>query len=455
MLVLTALPLAFSATVGVAGPASASSATVQLHGNAWFGGNGAPVCSGSGSTCDGQAPVGSPWQCVELAQRFYKQRGWYSGIFGGVSVARQIYDVALGMGMTRQPQGSITSVVPGDMLVMGGGHTIVNGVPAGHVAIVDYITTNSDGSRTVHFVNQNAVSALSQSRWHGGTIDSFWTDGHYVIGIVHSPKNRGTATGSGGSSTYEDVINGGGTQMTVFNGVTGYTDSTSTGQIYAWKGGYWGGQPAGNTGITDLAVAPGDRGYWMTDSVGHVYAYPTGAGGNSYFGGSPSGFTGRIVGIAARPNGSGYWLMSAAGQIYSYGASQYFGGSPSGYSGKFVAIVATATGNGYWLFTSAGQTYAYGDASSYGNATGFQKAIVSASATPSGHGYVMVSKTGQVYAFGDAQHFGNVSGPVAEMADISYSPSGNGYVVLDKSGHHYAFGNAPFIGNASGFAGTF
>jgi hypothetical protein len=445
---------ASAATAAPLAARAAGAGTVLLAGGQWFGGAGVPVCNPSWSSCGGQAPVGQAGQCVELAQRFYKARGWHGGIFAGVAGAIDIFSKAGNLGMSRQAQGSISSVVPGDMLVFSGGGTkLSDGRLAGHVAVVDSISVNADGTRTLNTVNQNAKVVRQGARWHGGVVDSFWAT-HSVAGIVHDPDNRGGGTGSGGSATYPDVVDGGGSRLV---GPNAYLDVSSIGQVYAWNSTYHGGQPTGNTGITDVAPAPGGRGYWMTDSVGHVYAYPTGAGGNAYFGGSPSGFSGRIVSIAARPDGKGYWLMSEAGQVYSYPpGNPYFGGSPSGYSGKFVSIEATPSGRGYWLATSAGQVYAYGDAQWHGNATGFQRAIVSMAATP-GNGYVLVSLTGQVYAYGDAKHLGNVPGIAGEAADISYALPGMapGYLIVSRTGAHYAFGSAPFINNPSGFTGRF
>ncbi|GIM90933.1 CHAP domain-containing protein [Paractinoplanes toevensis] len=439
-----AVPLSMS-------PAAAAAGNVLLPGSQWFGGTGVPVCNlPKWTTCGGQAPVGSAGQCVELAQRFYQAKGWYRGIFPNVAGAIDIFTGAAKLGMTRQAQGAISTVVPGDMLVFSGGSTrLADGRLAGHVAVIDSITTNGDGTRTLNTVNQNAKVVRQPARWHGGRVDSYLST-HTIEGVVHDPDNRGSGTGAGGSTGYPDVVNGGGSRLT---GPSSYLDVSSIGQVYAWNGAYHGGQPAGNTGITDVALAPNGRGYWMTDSVGHVYAYP---GANPYFGGSPQG-AGRIVSIAARPDGTGYWLMSESGQVYSYPPSNtYYGGSPAGYSGKFVAIEATSTGRGYWLLTSAGQIYAYGDAPWHGNATGFQKAIVSLSRTP-GNGYVLVSMTGQVYAFGDAKHFGNVPSIAGDAADISYALPGMapGYLIVSTSGAHYAFGSAPFINNPTGYTGKF
>lgn len=181
-----------AAGVGLVGvsPAQADT-TPTILGTNWLHGTGVNACDNSagGSTCGGDAAVGSPWQCVELAQRLYYRRGWYTangGYFPGVSNAYQIYGQASAMGMSAQANGSITSIVPGDMIIHGQG---VSG-DAGHVAVVDYIGT--DG---VHVVEQNYNNAAHQAVYgfSNGTLTRTLNDlsGHAmpILGVVHSPNN--------------------------------------------------------------------------------------------------------------------------------------------------------------------------------------------------------------------------------------------------------------------------
>lgn len=273
--------------------------------------------------------------------------------------------------------------------------------------------------------------------------------GAHITGLTPINYNFSGLNGSG--PAYEAVTNGGGTRII---GPNAYMDVSSTGQVYAWNGSYWGGSPAGYTGrIVDAKVTANDAGYWLLSSAGQIYAY----GNAPYKGGSPAGYTGEIVAMAATPDGQGYVMVSSAGQIYAYGTAGYFGGSPAGYSGNFVDVEMTPDGGGYWLLTSAGQIYAYGNAQYYGGSpTGFDRAIVAMSRTADGGGYVMVSKTGQVYAYGNAAYMGgSPAGIGGEIADISYRPDGTpGYLMISTSGGHYAY-NTPWIGNPSGFAGIF
>lgn len=168
-----------------------------LLGAAWFNGSGVNVCSddngaGSDPTCGGQVHVGGVtgewWQCVELAQRFYKTLGWYPGVFKDVSVAADIYSEASVLGMTRQPNGKITSIVPGDMIVHGRGDKFSPN--AGHVAIVNSITSSKKGL-AIHVVQQNVESTptttyiLYDGKLTGGS-------GNDILGVVHSPKDKFT-----------------------------------------------------------------------------------------------------------------------------------------------------------------------------------------------------------------------------------------------------------------------
>src|SRR5262249_51596120 len=100
----------------VAGTASApvnaapAFGALVVHGGDWLGGAGVDIYS-NGSTSyvsnSYSAPaVGMKWQCVELAQRLYKARGWFGGIFNGVSAAADIWNWAPSHGMVDHPNGS-------------------------------------------------------------------------------------------------------------------------------------------------------------------------------------------------------------------------------------------------------------------------------------------------------------------------------------------------------------
>jgi len=173
--------------IGVQAPAQAS-ATVLLAGSSWLNGQGVNVCAPSTDpSCGDQAHVGgwsgNWWQCVELAQRLYQARGWHGGIFANVSYAYQIYDQASALGMSRQANGSITSLVPGDMIIHDTDTPYSYG--AGHVSIVDSVV----GS-TVNVVEQNTYNndPTGQYTFSAGTLSRAGTG--TIRGVVHDPGNQ-------------------------------------------------------------------------------------------------------------------------------------------------------------------------------------------------------------------------------------------------------------------------
>lgn len=179
---------AMSVFAGPGLPANAATnacGATLLSGRSWLGGFGVDVKSNgtrqeSGESCAGRSvstpgvQFGEGWQCVELAQRLYRVRGWYGTIFP-VLTAAGIYDAAPGMGMERQANGAITRIVPGDMIIHSGGGF-------GHVTIVDRV----EGG-TVHAVQQNSSSARIDYSWTSGRLTG---GSKNVVGVVHSPNNR-------------------------------------------------------------------------------------------------------------------------------------------------------------------------------------------------------------------------------------------------------------------------
>jgi hypothetical protein len=187
---LVTVSFVLAGILGMAAPASAS-APVLLSGSAWLNGDGVNVCSSSTDTsCGDQTHVGGIssnwWQCVELAQRLYQARGWHSGIFAGVNGASDIYDQTAANGMTSQANGSINSIVPGDMII----HSTAGAVDgwAGHVSIVDHV----DGS-TVYAVEQNTWNNQPRASYSlsGGTLSRSGMGA--IRGVVHDPNNQSSS----------------------------------------------------------------------------------------------------------------------------------------------------------------------------------------------------------------------------------------------------------------------
>jgi hypothetical protein len=196
--VLFTVALALGGTVVAATPALANDAfgTLELSGSGWLGGQGVDVYSNGAysnvsNTYDyisvnGQSVnVGMEWQCVELAQRLYTVKGWHSGLFPGVNAAADIWASALTMGMSRYSNGSITTIVPGDMIIHGTNDSFSPGY--GHVAIADHFSGN-----TLYAVQQNAPATTTYTLT-GGTLSG--GSGNDIVGVVHAPANL-NASGS-------------------------------------------------------------------------------------------------------------------------------------------------------------------------------------------------------------------------------------------------------------------
>src|SRR4051812_35817556 len=87
-----------AAAVAATGPGSGFG-SLLLSGSSWLGSHGVDVMSNGsivGWCCGASSGYGIKWQCVELPQRLYNQKGWYSRTtFAGVGVATDIYTVAI------------------------------------------------------------------------------------------------------------------------------------------------------------------------------------------------------------------------------------------------------------------------------------------------------------------------------------------------------------------------
>jgi hypothetical protein len=216
-------------------PASANVADAQLNpgscgnillaGSSWLGGQGVDVKSngiyqGSGTSCGGTSKVdgitaGSEWQCAELVNRLYIDRGWIKAIWQGnggrssASARDSMYDEAPGS-LSKQANGSISYVAPGDVVSI---NDYDNGafVRDGHVLVVN--TAGKVTSGSVPLVSQNGGSAsdatvTTSATLSGGTltIPSSGSWSYKVIGVVHAPSG----SGSQGASPLLGVLTTGG-----------------------------------------------------------------------------------------------------------------------------------------------------------------------------------------------------------------------------------------------------
>ena len=211
---LLAILLCLSWTPADAQTPPAGWGNLEIAGSNWMGGQGVNAYwngavsffnqnltySDPNNTPYGQSiNTGVKWQCVELPQRLYTERGWHKGVFPGVAVAADIWNVALSMGMEQHPNGSGYVPVPGDMIIHG---TAVNG-GTGHVSVVDYVDSNN-----VHIVEQNVSTSgqatYSRSGPNGSTLSRSLGN---ILGVVHSLNNSNT-NGGPGNDIYVNLNNG-------------------------------------------------------------------------------------------------------------------------------------------------------------------------------------------------------------------------------------------------------
>lgn len=194
LLVSTAAAVAFATTRPLSAPIDATAASsfsqLLIRGSQWLGGHGVDVYSNgtNPSYFSGQSNylrgiyTGVRWQCVELAQRLYTDRGWHRGSFG-VQYAYQIYDRAPALGMKVYPNGSGYVPLPGDLIVVGKSASST----AGHVVVVDAVYPDR-----IAVIEQNWGYEQTGRGYfvrRGATVSR----GSLPIrGFVHDPDNRPT-----------------------------------------------------------------------------------------------------------------------------------------------------------------------------------------------------------------------------------------------------------------------
>lgn len=162
----------------------------------WLGGHGVNVRSngtaeGTGSDCSstmsyvGGVLAGRSWQCAELVNRLYLNRGWIDATWTG-DAGSEMWKNAPD-NLTKQLDGSISYLGPGDVLdinvyfqgrLMGGHVFVVNAgrrVTSGTVALV-----SQNNSRVPQKPGSLVGGKVSVSGAGGG-----WT--YRVIGVIHAP----------------------------------------------------------------------------------------------------------------------------------------------------------------------------------------------------------------------------------------------------------------------------
>jgi CHAP domain len=162
--------------------------TLELSGTSWLSGVGVDVNSnGSQVTYTPNKPnntvngivSGEEWQCVEMVNRLYLTKGWTTATWTG-SGNTLINNMP--SGLTKENDGSIHSLSPGDVITLDDGGF-------GHAGII-----NTVGS-TIQIVNQNTTAVYSSASLQSGTsfsagnadIDMTGWAGYFVQAVVHHP----------------------------------------------------------------------------------------------------------------------------------------------------------------------------------------------------------------------------------------------------------------------------
>ena len=231
---------------------------VALSGSSWLGGGGVNVCNhpgdGShycltvaGAPGDAHCPAGyvwsgDKWQCVELVNRLYLTKGWIKATWygNGNSLINNLPN-----GLTKQNNGSISYVNPGDVITLNYGAN-------GHAGIINKIDSNG----TIHIVNQNAtlncsvyIDSGSLSTGNAHYHMNAWI-GYSVQAIIHAPYSTNPSTPTAVSRDSSDMAvfyNDGNSNLVnwSWNATTGWAK-----QQWADSGGIL-GQPAVVSRTTD------------------------------------------------------------------------------------------------------------------------------------------------------------------------------------------------------------
>lgn len=158
--------------------------------------------------------TGMMWQCVELPQRLYTERGWHNSLFP-VGCAYEIYDVAGSIGAKSYPNdGNGYVPVPGDMIVLDGGPwcNLAHTHHVGHVSVVDYIDSNNIYVVEQNWDNKTGKASYARSGNNGSVLTRTGST-YSVRGVVHNLSNHNT--NGGGVDATNPYVDGGfsGTQI--------------------------------------------------------------------------------------------------------------------------------------------------------------------------------------------------------------------------------------------------
>lgn len=361
--------------------------TLELAGSGWLGGqgvdvfgNGADPANTAGYNYVNGVLSGFKWQCVELVNRLYLTRGWISGPWSGHG--NQKYATAP-VTLTKQPQGAITYLNPGDVISLNGGG------PEGHASVVASVSGSS-----VQIVNQNTAAVYSSAMYANGSITLAGWAGYSVIGVVHRPT--GGASGTHNSRLTGDVNGDGKADAVVMFGDTGAAKvALSTGAGFGYPGDWSYGHSVGASryflgdvngdGKADLLGYRAAEGRWhvsLSSGSGFwspvEWAYGHGIGTSQQWVTDATG-DGRAD-LVTFDAGSGDWWVSASSGSGFWSPVRWIAGHGVGSTDQVVAdfnadgkadaaIYIASTGN-WHVASSTGSAFGYPGQWSAGHGVG-------------------------------------------------------------------------------------
>ncbi len=423
---------------------AATQGTVLLSGSGWLGGRGVDVIANGADptsvwgnsyavTPSGQREyAGQEWQCVEMVNRLYLTMGWITTRWTGNG--GQMFDTAP-PSLKKQAQGSVTWIGPGDVVVL----SHQDGL--GHVGVVDTVTMNADGSRSVQTVNENVAAVYATMVLRNGTITLNGWAAYTPVGVVHAPLSppanplpAGARVWSSGLPDIEIIKPTPGGQ--------GFYLLGRDGSVHAFGNAVALGDTALRHRAITMAVTRTGAGYWVVDVNGCTQSFgdapPLPDGGLC-----AARLNGPILDASVTPDGLGYWLVASDGGVFAIGDAPFSGSmGAQRLNAPVVALASTADGKGYWEVASDGGVFSFG--APFLGSTGdrrLNQPIVAA--VPTGDGYLLVAADGGVFNYGN-RYFGSLGATdlPAPIVAAAASSSGGGYWMLDASGNVYAFGDA-------------
>ncbi len=156
---------------------------VLLNSSQWLGGHGIDVHSDAGTNYKGH------YQCVTLVTDLFRERGWIHGSWLGNG---NTLLNSLPPGVTKQLNGHITHLVPGDAVSMQVAHDGVTD-QYGHAVVVNQIIKCSNGYM-VQFVNQNSPTVYTYGTLSPSGVLTMNPSGSWsydIIGVAHATANTG------------------------------------------------------------------------------------------------------------------------------------------------------------------------------------------------------------------------------------------------------------------------